>query len=396
MKVVQINAVTDFGSTGRIVAELSDYMTECGIENQIVSTTESNRSNAYVIGDKIDHKLHALLSRASGMQGYFSRRATKKLVRWLDTYVPDVVHLHNLHGNFINFPILFDYLSKKNIAVVVTLHDCFFYTGKCVYYTIANCTKWQTGCGHCPQLQSGNPSWFLDRTTKTLRDKELWFSSLHKLGVIGVSDWITSEARQSILHSADQMKTLYNWIDLNLFSPHCSEIKEELGIAGKFLVLGVAITWCNDKGLEDYNELAKLLDDRFAIVLVGEKGGDMDERIIHIGRTENAQILSDLYSAADVFYNPTRRETFGKVTAEALACGTPVVAYRTTACTELVPVDCGMLETVGDVAAAAKDIEYVAERKAQYTESCRSFAEHNFDKDLILEKTVEFYKNLLS
>ena len=167
MKVVQINAVCHSGSTGRIVAELSQAMNEKNIDNIIAyADGVCDLKNSIRIGNDLDHKVHALFSRLFGLQGYFSYIATKRFLGFLDEYHPDVIHLHNLHSNYINLPLLFKYISKKNIATVITLHDCFFFTGKCVHYTVANCDGWRKECGKCPQLHSGNDSWIFDKTKK--------------------------------------------------------------------------------------------------------------------------------------------------------------------------------------------------------------------------------------
>lgn len=396
MKIAQINAVCDFGSTGRIVSEMSDYLSDNNIENIILyGNGETKRNNAIKIGNKTDHKIHALLSRITGKQGYFSKKATKKALKYLDEFKPDIIHLHNLHNNYINLKLLFKYIEKNDIATVITLHDCFFFTGKCVYYSIVSCERWKKKCGKCPQLQSGNASWGADKTSEMLSDKKAWYSNIPNMGVIGVSKWVTDEAKQSILGKAKFLTTVYNWIDLKLFCPHKSDIRSRLNIGDKYIILGVSITWSNEKGLEDFNKLANMLDDRFQIVLVGAKNSPINEKILHIKRTENAYMLSDLYAAADVFYNPTRRETFGKVTAEALACGTPVIAYKTTACTELVHEECGYVEQIGDINSVYKDILKIIEGKFDYTEACRSFAVNNFDKNDRLSDTVKLYKELL-
>lgn len=396
MKVAQINAVCEFGSTGRIVCELSDYLHEQNIENQIFyGNGTTQRENAVYIGTPFDHKLHAILSRLSGKQGYFSRRATQRFLEQLKEFQPDIVHLHNLHGNYMNLPLLFDFLAENKIATVITLHDCFFFTGKCVHYTLADCNRWQSECGNCPQLQSGNPSWLFDKTKNMLQDKRRWLERILQLGIIGVSQWVTEEAEKSILTCASQIETIYNWIDVNTFAPHTSNIRKKLNLEGKFIILGVSVSWAQDKGVEDFNRLAALLDDRFQIVLVGQKVVALHEKILHIERTADVQMMSDLYAAADVFYNPTRRETFGKVTAEALACGTPVIVYDTTACPELVGEGCGYIEAIGDVETVRHRILDMQRVHKDYTLACRAFAEKNFAKDRLLKDTLDFYQELL-
>ena len=396
MKVVQINAVCHSGSTGRIVDELSKALNGEDIDN-IVAYADGvcNLENSIRIGNDLDHKFHALFSRIFGLQGYFSHGATKRFIRFLDEYQPDIIHLHNLHSNYINLPMLFKYISKNNIATVITLHDCFFFTGKCVHYIIAGCNRWQEKCGNCLQLESGNASWFFDRTFKMLNDRKHWYQMCSRLGIIGVSNWITGEARKSVLRVANKVQTIYNWIDMDIFYPHESDIRKRLGISNKYLVLGVASLWDDTKGIDDFNQIADMLDDRFKVVIVGTCKEKLNNKILKISQTDDIDMLSDLYADADVFYNPTRRETFGKVTAEALACGTPVITYDTTACTELVADNCGYIEKIGDIKAVYNDILNIIDSNIDYETNCRKFARDNFDKEKCLNQTIEFYKELL-
>lgn len=395
MKIVQINSVCDYGSTGRIVREISDELASRETENYIIfSKGNATGKNIYRMGNEFDRKVHAFLSRLFGMQGYFSFFATKKMLKFLDRVSPDIVHLHNLHSNYINMPMLFKYLIKNDVATVITLHDTFMYTGKCVHYAMADCHKWTECCGECPQLRGGNKSWLFDRTKKMYGDKKRWYNSLNRLAVIGVSNWISDEAKKSILKNASVIETVYNWIDLEVFYPHKSDIKKTLGIENKRIILGVAISWSYEKGIDDFNTLADMLGDDYKIVLVGRASDNLNRKILHIERTSDMQMLSDLYAAADVFCNPTRRETFGKVTAEALACGTPAVVYNTTACPELVGDGCGCIESVGDVNAVYKDILKISDNRSDYTDTCRGFAEKNFDKSKKLNEMIEVYERI--
>lgn len=398
MKVVQINAVCGPGtSTGRATSELSDFLTAKGIENKIFYGNGScDRKNSEFIGSKFDHKVHAFLSRLTGLQGYFSYNATKKMLKKLDEFSPDVIHLGNLHGNYICLPLLFKYIIKKQIATVITLHDCFLYTGKCVHYIDASCDKWQKECGNCPQLKNGNPSWFFDRTKKMLKDKKKWYSGISRLGVAGVSKWVTDECRKSVLSENAVFKAIYNWIDVDVFKPHESDVREKIGIdKDKFVILGVSGSWSKEKGIDDFNHLAEMLTEEFQIVLVGKTNGNINEKIISIPPTKDMNLLSDIYATADVFFNPTKRETFGKVTAEAISSGVPAIVYNTTACPELVGEGCGFVENVGDINAVYRDILKMRSENISYAEACRNFALANFAKEKLLNDNLEFYKMLL-
>ena len=220
MKVLQINAVYGIGSTGRTTAELDKALQEKGI-NSLVVTPKTNvlQDNIYIIGSKVDWKIHGFLSRFVGKQAHFSKNATERLIHYIEVQRPDVVHLRNLHGNYIHFPLFMRYLAVHDIPTVLTLHDCWFYTGKCCHYTVDGCFRWKTGCHDCPRLHKDNPSWFRDATATLWAEKKKLFESIPRLAVVGVSDWITNEAKQSFLTCAREVTRIYNWIDTNTFCP---------------------------------------------------------------------------------------------------------------------------------------------------------------------------------
>ena len=211
MKIIQVNSVYGISSTGRTTFELDEFITSQGHESYVAyGENKVIVKDIFYIGTNWDHKLHALLSRFSGLVGYFSTFYTKKFIKVIDTISPDIIHLRNLHSNYIDIPLLLSYLAKNDISTVITLHDCFFYTGKCTHYTLDNCYKWQNDCGVCPRLRKDNKSWFFDRTKKMLRDKKQLFGNIKKLAVIGVSDCITEETKKPTLQNAVIIKRIYN------------------------------------------------------------------------------------------------------------------------------------------------------------------------------------------
>ena len=220
MKIVQINAVYGFGSTGRNVAEMHDYFQQHGIVSFVFTSDKENQNeHIYRIGNKWDHKRHALFSRIWGLQGYFSKSATRKMIRHIKQISPDMVILHNLHANYIHFPLLLDFLAKNDIATLLVLHDFWFITGHCCHYTSIGCDKWKTECSHCQLLHTYNKSMFFDRSRKIHKDKKRLFLSIPQLGVIGVSKWVLNEVQQSFLKGAKLQDYIYNWIDLSIFHP---------------------------------------------------------------------------------------------------------------------------------------------------------------------------------
>ena len=397
MRLIMINAVYGSMSTGRIVKQLTEELKKYGVEPTTVFSLGPGDSEAYRMGSAWDVKIHSLLARIFGDAGYHSKRATRGLLKYLDEQKPDLVHLHNLHGNYVNIPMLFDYLAKRRIPVVVTLHDCWWYTGKCCHYTADGCARWQQGCGSCPRLKKDIPSWFFDRTERMLADKGRAFASLDRYAVIGVSDWITNEAKKSFLSGARIITRIYNWIDTDVFRPVESDIKSEHGLYGKRIVLGVAAGWSDAKGFSAFKALAKLLPEEMRLVLIGGlPEGERAESFISIPVTDSQAELAKWYSAADVFVNLSREESFGKVAAEALACGTPVIAVNSTACPELVGPGCG--EVIEDtepetVLGALKRI--LANEKEQIGKDCRRFALESFNMENNIRKTYELYESLL-
>lgn len=397
MKVLQINAVNKVASTGRTAFEMSEFLRKHGhscvtVYSKGVSVSPENE---YIIGSNLDIKVHGLLSRISGQQGYFSRGATVKLLRFMDEYKPDVVLLRNLHGNYINLPMLLKYLAKKDIATVAVLHDCWFYTGKCCHYTVQGCYKWQKSCGKCPQLKKYNKSWLFDRTGKMLADKKRLFGDIPRLAVVGVSDWLTQEAKKApVFEGAKVFQRIYNWIDTETFSPKdTAETREKLGLTGKKVILAVASGWSKVKGLDTVLEISKRLKKDEKLLLVGNVNGiELNDNVTYIPATNSLEELVKYYSLADVFVQPSLEETFGKVSAEALSCGTPVVCFNSTANPELVGEGCGASVSIGDIDSMCKEINTILDNgKAQYENRCRSFAKENFDMENNLHQYLKMF-----
>lgn len=386
MRILQINAVGQTGSTGRNCMEMQNYINTKTMHRCYTAFAQGEKTeNSFMIGNSFDRKMHAVLSRVSGKQAHYSLKATKQLLNYMDKIVPDVVLLGNLHGNFIHFPILLKYLANNDIATIVILHDCWFYTGKCTHYTEIGCLKWKTGCDNCPKLKDDNPSWFYDRTKYLWKEKKVLFSSIPRLGVIGVSDWITNESKSSLLECAKSISRIYNWIDLESFMPqnHSEKIKEKYDLKNKKVLLGVANEWGNAKGLDKFIVLSKLLGEEYRIVLVGKMTSNiiLPYNITCIPSTTSLKKLSEIYSMADVFITMSVEESFGKVSAEALACGTPVVCFDSTANKELVGDCCGKVVNRGDLYAMKEAILGVCNRgKNFYVEPCRAYAVGNFSK----------------
>lgn len=400
MKLVQINANYNKSSIGRTTAELHSWLLSNGHESYVFTPQyDAQGKNVYAVGNLLDHKLHSIMSRLTGLQAYFSIISTHKLIRKLDDIRPDIIHLRNLHGNYINLPLLLSYISKNDIACVITLHDCWLFTGHCCYYTKANCDKWKTGCHDCPTIKEDNPSWFFDFSKKIYNDKKRLFSNIKRLAVLGNSKWTMNQAEQSMLKNASIVEYVYNWIDQEKFYPRNTfEFWKNLNIQDTdFVILGVCDGWSQKKGLDVFLEIAKLLPD-YKILLVGgiREEITLPSNIINIDKTHNNDELCEYYTHADVLLNPSLQETFGKVSAEALCCGTPIVVNRATANPELVGEGCGYIVDNNNIHEYLKYIKIIQGKgKKGYSDAAIRFAAENFDKETNILANIEIYTRLI-
>ncbi|MGD9678800.1 MAG: glycosyltransferase [Vulcanibacillus sp.] len=395
LKVVQINTVSGVGSTGRNVLELAESIKHHGIETLIAyGYGTTSYENSYKIVTFLGSKIHNLLSRLTGLQGYFSYFATKKFTKILSRFSPDLVHINNLHGNYINLKVLYSYLSKNNIPIVYTLHDCWAFTGKCAHYIDVSCNKWQTECSHCPKVHDYPKSLFFDRTSKIFNDKKKFYF-VNNITFIGVSKWIMNEAQKSPL-LGDKITYVYNWIDLSIFKyDYDIRLKTKYNIPeNKIVILGVSGKWSINKGIEKWNDLSDVIDDRYTLVLVGnmDRGIKLSSKIINIKYTKNQIELAKLYSAADIYLSLSKAESFGKTIAESLACGTPVIVKDVSALPELVGDRCGETIKSESVEELLKAIEKISKKgKGFYREYCVNYATANFSRETSINRYYNIY-----
>ncbi|MBQ2942340.1 MAG: glycosyltransferase [Clostridia bacterium] len=396
MKILQINAVYGTGSTGRIVEDIHTEIISRGHESFVLWGTKckspNSSANIIRIGKAFDHKWHALMWRLTGKQAWYSKRATKKACEKIIELSPDVVHLHNLHSNYINLPYLLDFLGDNDIPTLITLHDCWFFTGGCTHYLKYGCNGWEDKCENCPMDLS-------QKASKMLEARKILFGRIKHLGVNGVSEWTTDAARRSILEKSYKIEKIYNWIDIEVFCPrnNTAEVRKKYNVPeGRKIILGVSQGWSERKGLKEFLYLAEKFKDTATIILVGRCDAHIDcDNIRLIGFTESREELIDLYAAADVFVNPSRMETFGLVTVEAMACGTPVAAYDNTGSSELVVDECGCLAEDGNVCELFKAVGKILDNgKCFYTQNCIKYVKENFDKNTQIEKYIKLYETL--
>lgn len=402
MRVVQINMVHN-GSTGNIMLNISKLLYEKGeatktFSSRIYSKTPivlPSLDNHHYFGSHFENFIHTAAAQLTGLNGNYSYFGTKKLIGQLKKFSPDVIHLHNLHKFCINMPLFFKYIKRNNIPVVWTLHDCWTFTGHCPHFVMAKCDKWKTECCNCPQL-SVYPKSRFDNTRIAHKLKKKWFLGVENMTLVTPSQWLGNLAKESFLKDYP-VKVIHNGIDLSVFKPTESDFRAKHGLTDKKVISGVASDWGKRKGLDVFKELANRLDDDYRIVLVGLDGAteSLPEKIISIKRTENQKALAEIYTTADLFVNPTREENYPTVNMESLACGTPVLTFRTGGSPECIDSTCGSVVEVDDVDAMEKEIIRICEEKPYSKEACLERAK-NFDMYDRFEEYIETYKEVIN
>lgn len=406
-KLLQINPVLRTNtSTGRIMQEIGELAMQNGWESHIAYSYGRDgilpcKSHTIPVGDRWSVAWHGIATRLADRHGLASAGATRRFVRRIEAIRPDIIHIHNIHGYFLNYRILFDYLSGIDTPVVWTVHDCWLYTGHCYYYSYAGCDKWQTGCHHCPQKNEFPASLLLDRSARNYADKKAAFTSMpkDKLIIVPVSNWIKEEMQHSFLNGYE-FRGIRNGIDTDIF--HACDTQEtaaRYGLTGKHVLLGVASVWSREKGLDDFIRLAGMLNDNEVIVLVGvdrNTRSRLPKNIVGIGRTENIHQLAELYSAATAFVNPTWQDNYPTVNLEAIACGTPVVTYRTGGSVEAVTEATGRIVEQGDLRGIIRAVRAIESRgKESFRAPCRNYALAHFRKEDRYADYLRLYDELL-
>lgn len=384
MKVLMINSVCGIGSTGRICTDIADELTENGHECKIAfgrkAAPERYQKYAYRITSDGGVKINALKARLFDNEGFNAAGATKKLISFIEEYNPDVIHLHNLHGYYLNVKILFDYLKKTDKKVVWTLHDCWAFTGHCANFQYPVCDKWKTGCFDC-ERKTKYPKAFVDNSQKNYLEKERVFCGVKNLTVVTPSEWLARLVKESFL-GRYPTRVINNGIDTSVFRPTESDFKERNGLKDKKMILGVANVWDEFKGINDFIGLSKKISDDYRIVLVGldeKQLGMLPENILGITRTNNTKELAEIYTAADVLFNPTYEDNYPTVNLEAQACETPVVTYDTGGSGESVPkenvIAAGDVDAFLNLEKSQLKVKYIDKR----------------DKSLFIDKYLKLY-----
>ena len=396
MVLLQINVVANSGSTGRIAEGIGCSAIENGFKSYVAYGRWAlpSQSELIKIGGKNDYLWHGVESRIFDNHGHASRRATADFLKTVEKISPDIIHLHNIHGYYLNYPMLFEFLAEAKVPVVWTLHDCWPFTGHCACYDCCGCNRWKTQCQHCPQKKTYPASFLFDRSEKNYADKKHFFTLPENMTIVPVSKWMASQVAESFLKDYPR-KLIYNGIDTDVFRPYDqNEMKEQFGWQNKKILLGVASTWAQRKGLKDFISLSQELPYEYHIVLVGtndKQKKNLPANITAISRTESTAELARLYSAADVFVNPTWEDNYPTTNLEAISCGTPVVTYRTGGSPESVKEGNGVIVDKGNL----QQLKDALMQVRKNTESCRAYALQNFRMQDRFEEYIDLYNQLL-
>ncbi len=397
MVIAAISAWT-IGSPGQIMVKALEQAAQKGHTVYVYAQKKNGYDTSWIpnyhrISSELGLKIHIRLATDTGLHGLFSAFSTMKLIWELEKIHPDIIHLHNLHGWFLNYPLFFSWLKKSKIRVIWTLHDCWAFTGHCPHFVAEKCNKWVDGCYDCPRYKE-YPASKVDQSKLMWKLKRKWFTGIPELTIVTPSRWLKEMAKRSYLKEYP-IRVIYNGIDLNIFKPLGDGFRRKYRLENKFIILGVSFAWGYKKGLDVFCKLREKLDENFAIVLVGfddKEGAAIPEGIITISKTDNQKALAEIYSAADVFVNPTREEVLGLVNIEALACGTPVITFPTGGSPEVVDATCGIVTEETTSESMLKAILQMQKNKNQYTEeACRQRAK-KFDQNACYDSYAALYE----
>lgn len=395
MRILQINSVCGVGSTGRIATDLYNVLENQGHECKIAygRGNAPEGINSIKIGFAFDNYYHVFKTRVFDKHGFGSVNATKKFIEEVKKYDPDIIHLHNIHGYYINIEILFNYLKEANKPVVWTLHDCWPFTGHCSYFDYVGCEKWKYGCSNCDQKEQYPSSKLIDNSEWNYENKKRLFTSVKNMTIITPSKWLSNLVKKSFLGKYP-VEVINNGIDLDVFKPTESDFRKKYNLSDKFIILGVASVWGERKGLKYFIELSEKLSDEYKIVIVGvdeKQKKSIPKDIISICRTNNAKELAEIYTSADVFVNPTLEDNFPTTNLEALACGTPVITFNTGGSIECINKNTGKIVEKDDINGLVKAIKNLKVDRLECINKAKLF----FNKNKKFEEYVSLYGGVI-
>ena len=400
-KLLQISIEVNSGSVGRIAEQIGETAMANGWQSYITYARNHlpSKSTTVRIGNMVDVYWHGVMTRLFDTHCLHSTLATRRLVKQIKEIAPDVIMLHHIHGYFLNMKVLFEYLASIETPVVWVFHDCWSMTGHCAHFEWVECDRWKSGCYDCPQKGGYPASALFDRSRKNYVEKRKLFTSVKNMTIVPVSNWLGNIVKESFLSNCN-VEVIHNGIDISIFKPLQSDIKERYGISDKKVVLGVASPWSQRKGFDDFLKLyAQLPSNEFQIVMVGlseQHQQQLPEGILGFSRTESVEELAKWYSAADVFFNPTYEDTYPTTNLEAISCGTPVVTYQTGGSPESLAVKTGRVVEKGNIAGAVQAIyDLCAKDRETMRVCCRDYAVEHFDKRNCFDSYMKLYEKLI-
>jgi putative colanic acid biosynthesis glycosyltransferase len=386
MRILQINVTVNSGSTGRIAEEIGNVLLENKHESYIAYGRGSSKSNSQLvrIGNTLDNFIHGAQTLLTDKHCFYSKSATKKLIKQIKVIKPDAICLHNLHGYYIQIEVLFDFLKESQIPVLWTLFDAWAFTGHCTYFDDIDCKKWQSHCNNCPKHKNYPSSW-VDNSFSNFEEKKRIFNSITKMEIVTHSVWLENLLKNSFLKDF-KVHVTPSAINLQQFKPTNSNLKEKFGLENKKVLLGCANIWTNRKGYLDFIKLSEKIDDEFIIVMVGLNAKEINglpKKIIGLQRTESIEELAQWYSLAFAFVNLTSQDNFPTTNLEALACGTPVITYDTGGSPEAISTKTGFVVEKGNVDGIVSALNVLKTlNNEEVSIACRQRAEQLFDKRL--------------
>ncbi|MCR5651461.1 MAG: glycosyltransferase [Lachnospiraceae bacterium] len=400
-KVLFINSIVGTGSTGRLVSGLCGMLSKKSIDSIVCygRGKADDGIQTFRIGRDMDVYIHGALSRITDRHGLYSDAATKTLLKVIDSFEPDLIHLHNLHGYYLNYRTLMEDLKKRSVPVIWTLHDCWTFTGHCTHFEYAGCSKWkEEGCHDCTELKEYPKSVFKDASKENFLLKKELFTGFKDLQIVTPSKWLEERVKESFL-SGYETTVIPTGIDLGIFKPADSDIKKRKGLENKKVILGVANPWRDRKGLDEFIKLAGILPEEYRIVMIGLKKSQLSlipDNVTAVEKTESIQEMAEWYNSAEVFLNLTREDTFPTTNIEALACGCPVITYAAGGSPESLDESCGRVVQTDDLKKVEELIKDSSWRDQDIRENCRKRA-LNYDRDKrYLQYYEECYKKYLT
>jgi len=403
-KLLQINVTANAASTGRLAEDIGDVAIANGWQSYIAYGRDYRPSHSQLIkiGGRLSIYSHVLVSSLFDRHGLGSYFATKRFLKKVDEIKPDIIQFHNVHGYFLNLPLVLNYCKDKNIPLVWSLHDCWSMTGHCSHFAMEGCEKWKTECNHCSLLKKYPASFgLIDNSRSNYRIKKQLVEALPSLTIISGSQWLGDIAKQSYFKNR-KVKVIPHGIDTEIYQPRTNgnEIRKRLGLEGKFVIMASGTVWLAYKGLYDFEKLQRILPDDCQIIIVGMSQEEIEKKLpkglIGIPRTKTPQELSEYYSMADCVMSLSRLESFGLTPVEGFACGTPAIVYNDTSLPELITEETGFIAEPGNIEdVKEKVLKLKAIGKDHYTVNCRKVAVEKYDRYKCYEEYLRVYGELI-